>query len=162
MMTFIVQELKIILNLAKHGSTTDFYYLYHPASLSYAEAPKKIPRQRSEGTKTPLHSSHTSPFIGQSVADAAQCLQSKPARMDLDPRIFAVLDNAARSDGEPSTHSKPMVVLCRTKDKKEREIVVRCVPVPAKQAGLGLAKMKGGRFEQLIDGLREHIEDLGT
>ena len=118
-----------------------YYYL---ATANYASAPQKKPGGGGlEATEAPIDKSFKSPFVGHSVADVAQWLQSKPESVDLESTFFAVLDKKAATGS---------VALCRIGDREGKGDEVSCVLVKTEESSLMLVGMEYGDFDEMLRG----------
>ncbi|KAJ4364607.1 hypothetical protein N0V83_009203 [Neocucurbitaria cava] len=88
-------QLNKVLEAAFKGTEFSKNTFWLPSSEDdYLDAPKKVPREPTEGTKPPV-SSYKSPFIGWKGEDVAKWLKSKPKEAAIDVHFFAIVDNSA-------------------------------------------------------------------
>lgn len=129
---------------ALDGSGLDRRYFWL-ATKQYDDAPQKNPDHGSQGTKPPVAESFISPFVGESVENAAQFLKEAPDTVDLERCFFAILDDRTEKDGS--------VVMCRVGDMEGKGDKVECIRVVAKHSALYLAGMESGTWEEFLDAL---------
>lgn len=90
-----LQQLNKVLEAAFKGTEFSKNTFWLPSSEDdYSDAPKKVPRKPTEGTKPPV-SSYKSPFIGWKGEDVAKWLKSKPEEAAIDVHFFAIVDKSA-------------------------------------------------------------------
>lgn len=132
-------------------------FLLYLATKSYDDAPKKRPDNRlNEGTTAPVSSFPIpSPFAGKTVEEVGEWLKAAPAEVDLDRRLFAVLDEHSESNDT--------ITIARIGDGKTEgeEGYVAYFPVDAADASNYLNAMPAGGFDEWLEGYRRNCQRTG-
>ena len=142
------QVLNEILTEAYQGRRLYQWYFYLVDDTDYNSAPRRGAKgEIQEGTKAPIPSSFTSPFVHKSLEVVAGWLENKPEYVELDSRFFAILDQKV---------DEHKVVLCRIGNQEGKGDNLSCVLMDASVSSLTLAGMEYGTWEELVHDLGEY------
>lgn len=117
--------------------------LFLPTKTDLSDAPKK--RQDDEvnehsGSSVPVSESYRSPFVGKTIEDVAFILRDASEDVDLDRRLFAVID--AKSG------SKDTITVCRRGNADYEGDDVEWYRIDATEAAMELDAIEPGTWEQ--------------
>ena len=119
------------------------------ATDNYDDAPQKDEKYANVGTKAPISSDWTSPFIGWKVEDVAKWLQEKADTVDLDSNHFAILDKQAAEDNS--------VVVCKLGDRELQGDSLDYFRDTPRHAAVFLTGQEPYEWEELREG-RQRVE----